>query len=89
MYVSYDPAARATYVKWEMGPVASTVAIGDLVNVDVDADGSPLGVEFLVLPNNVSQDMIDRVIGRFPQLKALGDLDRWVLPALSPSPLSV
>ncbi len=83
MYVSYDPEARVTYVKWAIGEVARTAEIGDLMMVDVDEDGHPLGVEFLMAPTSVTQPMLEALVDAFPALKALSDMSKWVL---APSP---
>lgn len=79
MYVSYDPDARATYVEWEAGPIARTVEVSDLMMVDVDDHGRPLGVEILTLPDKVTQSMVDLLVERFPDLKKLRDMERWTL----------
>lgn len=80
MYVSYDPKARATYVEIEDDArVTRTVHISDLVMVDVDVDAQPVGVEFVVGPNEITQGMVDSVIDRFPQLKTLNNMHSWLL----------
>jgi uncharacterized protein YuzE len=80
MYVSYDPDARATYVKWETsGKIARTVEIGDSMMVDVDEHDRPLGVEFLMLPNQITAKMLERLADEYPDLKKLRDTDRWML----------
>ena len=80
MYVSYDPKARATYVEIEDDArVTRTVHISDLVMVDVDVDTQPVGVEFVVGPNEITQGMVDSVTDRFPSLKPLNDMHSWLL----------
>lgn len=71
VYVSYDPDAKATYVEWAEGVVASTVSLSDAVMVDLDAEGQPLGVEFAVSPRAVTELMLKTVAGAFPQLDEL------------------
>ncbi|MDO9498103.1 MAG: DUF2283 domain-containing protein [Nocardioides sp.] len=82
MYVSYDPAARATYVRLTDAKVVSTKDVTDLVMVDLDEHQEPVGVEFLTLPNRISADTLHQLADAYPSLKALVDTDRWLLPAL-------
>lgn len=44
---THDAQAGATYVYLTDRPVARTMPLSDSVNVDLDADGSPCGVEVL------------------------------------------
>lgn len=46
--VRYDADADAMYLRLRDGTVADTVEIEEMVYVDIDADGQPLGVEFVV-----------------------------------------
>lgn len=79
MYVSYDPDLGATYVEWAEGVVASTVSVSDLVLVDVDEYGTPLGVDFAVAPDRISDTMLARLVQAFPALKELGEREHWLL----------
>jgi uncharacterized protein YuzE len=79
MYVSYDLSAGATYVEVMEGETARTVEISDLVMVDVNASGEPLGVEFVVPPSQITSEMIDRVVKRFPTLDTLYKTEMWLL----------
>jgi len=45
--ISYDPDVDALYLRLAPGPVAETVEIEESVYVDLGADGSPIGVEFV------------------------------------------
>lgn len=81
MYVSYDPAARATYVRLTDAKVAVTKEVSDLVMVDLDENLEPVGVEFLTLPNRISMDTLHLLADMYPSLKALVDTDRWLMPA--------
>ena len=67
--VSYDPDADATYVKVTDAAVASTDSVGDLVAVDLDADGDPVGIEVLKAPGAVSAGDEAAVLGRYPGLR--------------------
>lgn len=78
MNVSYDPDLGATYVDWAPGTVARTVSVSDLVMVDVDSDGSPIGVEFAVAPNRITDVMVWRLTEAFPTLKELGHREHWL-----------
>jgi uncharacterized protein YuzE len=84
MYVSYDPAVQATYVKLTEADVVETVEVSDLVMVDVDAHHEPVGVEFLALPNRVSHEMLAQVADAFPGLKVLMETESWLLPVIQP-----
>ena len=81
MYVSYDTEAGATYVQVAEGDVSRTADLSDLVAVDLDDDGVPVGVEFLALPGGVTDLMLDLVAARFPVLSVLKDRSTWLLPA--------
>jgi uncharacterized protein YuzE len=43
----YDPDAEALYLTLREGLAAETIEIQEAVYVDLDAEGRPLGVEFL------------------------------------------
>lgn len=78
MLVSYEPFAGATYVRFSQQAFDHSVSVGDLVVVNVAADGEPIGVDFAVAPAKITESMIDRVIDRFPSLKDLADTDAWL-----------
>ncbi len=46
--IRYDADADAVYLRLREGTVAETVEVEEMVYVDVDAEGRPLGVEFAV-----------------------------------------
>ncbi len=46
--IRYDADADAVYLRLREGTVAETVEVEEMVYVDVDAEGRPLGVEFVV-----------------------------------------
>jgi uncharacterized protein YuzE len=79
MIVSYDVEAGATYLELSDVPVARTVSVSDLVAVDVDETGSPVGVEFAVAPNKITDRMVERVADRFHTLKNLLHIEDWLL----------
>ena len=76
--VSYDPQARATYLKLTEASVARTVSFGDLVMVDVDAEDHPVGVEFLTLPERVPGLLTGAIFDRFPELEPLAKTESWL-----------
>ncbi len=80
MNVSYDTEAEATYVRVVPADVkiARTVHLSDLVMVDVDEHRDPVGVEFVVLPHEITDAMLDRVSDAFPTLKSLHHKDTWL-----------
>jgi uncharacterized protein YuzE len=47
MQFQFDQDANALYIALHEGPVAQTIEITDMVYVDVDASGTPLGIEFV------------------------------------------
>jgi uncharacterized protein YuzE len=65
----------------EDAKVATTVEITDVVNVDVDASGQAVGVEFLALPNAITRRMVQLAAKRFHELEPLVDLERWAFPS--------
>jgi uncharacterized protein YuzE len=82
MFVSYDTDARATYVELRPDvPVAATVAVSDLLAVDVDADRRPIGVEFLVLPEDITESMLERLADAFEDLASMRDRGWLRVPA--------
>jgi len=46
--VRYDAEADAMYLRLRDGAIAETVEVAEMVYVDVDKDGHPIGVEFVV-----------------------------------------
>lgn len=77
--MSYDIQAGATYVTLTEHKVARTVSVSDLVMVDLDDQGQPVGVEFVVPPAKITSKMLDRLSDRFPTLKNLHDTESWLL----------
>lgn len=47
MQFRFDQDANALYIAIERGEVARTVEVTDMVSVDVDAQGTVLGIEFV------------------------------------------
>lgn len=74
--VSYDPDVDATYVKVADAPVASTDTLADLVAVDLDAAGQPVGVEVLKAPGAVSASDEAVVLRRYPGLRVAFEILR-------------
>jgi uncharacterized protein YuzE len=75
----YDPEAKATYVAFNDRAAAHTVGVTDLVMVDVDAAGEPVGVEFAMQPDRINDDVLAPLVARFPELRALADDRSWLL----------
>lgn len=46
MQLRFDQDANTLYIAIRAGEIARTVELTDLVYVDVDASGDPLGIEF-------------------------------------------
>ncbi len=66
MQFRFDHDANALYIALHEGPVARTIEITDMVYVDVDASGTPLGIEF------VSADEFVPFLRRLQELDAAG-----------------
>lgn len=45
--ITYDPEANALYLRFSENEIAETLELSESVYVDVDADGSPVGLEVL------------------------------------------
>jgi uncharacterized protein YuzE len=43
----FDEEANALYIALKAGDVVRTIEVTDMVYIDVDADGAPLGIEFV------------------------------------------
>lgn len=52
--IRYDADADAMYLTVNEGAVADTVEIAEMVYVDVDGEGRPLGIEFVVASDFLS-----------------------------------
>ena len=47
MQFRFDEEANALYIASRAGEVVRTIELTDMVYIDVDADGAPLGIEFV------------------------------------------
>lgn len=83
MIAEYDPEARATYLALIDRAVARTVSVGDLIMVDVDDNGEPVGVEFALEPAHVTDAMLATLVREFPVLRPVADDRSWLLTATS------
>lgn len=68
MQFRFDQDANALYISLHEGPVAQTIEVTDMVYIDVDASGAPLGIEF------VSADEFVPFLRRLQELDAA---DAW------------
>jgi len=66
MLIERDTDTGACYFGLSDAEVARTVHVDDLVMVDVDIHGDPVGVEFAAAPDD---EDFERVYERFPQLR--------------------
>jgi uncharacterized protein YuzE len=64
----FDEDANALYIALHEGRVARTIEITDMVYVDVDASGTPLGVEFV---------SADEFVPFLRRLQVLETSDEW------------
>ncbi len=77
MLVRYDRVG--TYIELSDEKQVQTVEISDLVMVDVDELGRPVGVEFAVPPAKISERMRLAVADHFPDLKDMMIHPDWLL----------
>ena len=70
----FDDEANALYIALKAGDVVRTIEVTDMVYIDVDADGAPLGIEFV---------SADEFVPFLRQLHALEQSHEWreVIPA--------
>jgi uncharacterized protein YuzE len=82
MLVTYDSEADASYVRVSEEKIASTDSLSDLLNVDLDAAGHPVGLEVLKAPGAVTSADEAVVTDRYPILRdAFEALRRITQPA--------
>ena len=75
MRVEFDPEVRAWYLTLSDAPVGTTVHVSDEVLVDLDGSGGVIGVEFLLAPAELSEEVRASLFRRFPGVRsALADL---------------
>jgi uncharacterized protein YuzE len=74
MQFRFDEDANALYIALHEGQVARTIEITDMVYVDVDVHGTPVGVEFV---------SADEFVPFLRRLQDLQETDAWadVIPA--------
>ena len=60
--VTYDPDAKALYVKVDEGKSVNSVPLGEGAYLDVSEDGKILGLE-IIFPRLTPQERIDAIIG--------------------------
>jgi uncharacterized protein YuzE len=74
MQFRFDEEANALYIALRAGDVMRTIAVTDMVYIDVDADGAPLGSEFV---------SADEFVPFLRRLNALEQSHEWkdVVPA--------
>ena len=53
MNIEYDPEVDAAYLRVKPGQVARTQVMAPYVNVDLDAEGEVLGIEFLYVTKTI------------------------------------
>lgn len=70
MIVEHDHEAGAVYFSLDdRAAVDRTVHVSDLVMVDLDRQGRPVGVEFALPPTQLSWDVLEPLFAQFPSLK--------------------
>jgi uncharacterized protein YuzE len=61
MQIDYDPEADAIYVRFREGEVEETREVGKNIYVDVDSNGSPLGLEILFAKHTLAPEDVTSV----------------------------
>ena len=61
MNIEYDPEVDAAYLRIKPGPVQRTQALSPYVNLDLDAAGEVLGIEFLYVTQTIGA-LADRAV---------------------------
>jgi uncharacterized protein YuzE len=75
MRVDFDPEVQAWYLLLADAPVNKTVHVSDEVAVDLASDAGVVGVEFLVAPAALDQQVREELFERFPAVQtALAEL---------------
>lgn len=77
--VTYDPEADATYIRLSDAAIVNTDTLSDLLAVDLDATGTPVGLELLKAPGAVSRADESMVLGRYPSLRPAFDTLRQAI----------
>lgn len=80
MIVRYDDEADALYLCFrpiEPGEVKRTRMVDDRRNVDYDADGNAIGVEFIAVREGIHLDGIPRAIRLSTHRASIGRLVDW------------
>lgn len=60
LHLTYDEGADAVYVYFTRNEVDHTDELSDSINVDYDAAGEPVGVEFLDVSDGIEVDDVPR-----------------------------
>lgn len=69
LHVTFSPDIEAFYLTVTENQVAKTIDITDLIAADLDATGALVGVEFVMRPEELTEDMYRLVADRFPALR--------------------
>jgi uncharacterized protein YuzE len=70
MRVEYDTEVGAFYVHVSDAEIARAADVADLINVDVAADGTVVGLELLCSPSAVTTEERARLAEQFPAAAA-------------------
>jgi uncharacterized protein YuzE len=55
-----DLEANVAYIRLSRAPVMETIEINDLVNLDIDANGDPVGIELLSIDAEIPEGIFER-----------------------------
>jgi uncharacterized protein YuzE len=71
MKIDYDPKADAMYIQLKDDKIDDTLEVGNNIFVDVDKDGTPLGIEILFVSRRFAAEDLTTVtlnIGKATEL---------------------
>jgi len=71
MKIEYDPQADAMYIQLKEGAIEDTLEVGSQIFVDVDREGTPLGIEVLFVSRRFAAEDLTTVtmsVGRTAEL---------------------
>ena len=69
MDTDHDPISGATYRRLTTAAVARTIHVTDVIMVDVDEHGEPVGLEYAVAPSRLTLGDVTSLLRAFPHLR--------------------
>ena len=66
MKINYDKVADAIYFTLKKGKIAKTVPVNEHLNIDVDANGSTIGIELLEASSEQGSELQKNLLNGVP-----------------------